>query len=336
MRRLPIILLLLCCAAFYSSGQDIHFSQYFATPLAINPSYAGSFTGDYRAGMNYRQQWGSVTVPYKTFDFYGDMSFNKNRFHQNYFSLGLVMISDRAGDGNLSITKIMGSGSYHFNLSGDKKNFLSLGLQAGYVQKSVDFTKFYFDNQWADAGFDTGLPAGENFEAQSLSYLDVNAGISYAYTGSAKFSFYSGLAVYHLNQPYESFYGNADNRLGMRPVVNVGAIIQLSDAVYLYPSMFYMSQKKAQDVMAGSMISYELGESESQLYAGFFARFGDALIPVIGYQYTHWRGYLNYDINVSSLKVASGGKGAFELSLAYVGWLKKPKNKIIDIPCPRF
>ena len=80
-----------------------------------------------------------------------------------------------------------------------------MGLQAGYVQKSVDFTKFYFDNQCADAGFDTGLPANENFEAQSLDYLDVNAGISYAYTGSAKFSFYSGLALITSTSPMNPF-----------------------------------------------------------------------------------------------------------------------------------
>jgi type IX secretion system PorP/SprF family membrane protein len=250
-------------------AQDIHFSQYYATPLTINPSYTGNFTGDYRAGINYRQQWGSVTVPYRTFDFYGDASFNKNIFHRNYFSAGLCMVADRAGDGDLTVIKVMASGAYHLNLDGDKKNFLSFGVQAGYVQKSVDFTKFYFDSQWNDAGFDTGLPSGENYREASMGYPDVNAGISYSFSGSKNLSFYSGLSLYHLTRPQDSFYEDNENRLGIRPVMNAGAIIKVSDMLYVYPSVIYMAQKKAHEILAGSMISIELNTNSSNLlYAG--------------------------------------------------------------------
>lgn len=337
MKHIITILFFVSLAALQLRAQDIHFSQYYATPLTINPSYTGSFTGDYRAGLNYRQQWGSVTVPYKTFDFYGDMSFNKAKYNRNYFSTGLCLVADRAGDGDLSVTKVMGSGAYHFNLDGNKMHYLSLGLQAGFVQKSVDFSKFYFDNQWNDAGFDTGLPNGENYSAQKIGYADVQAGISYSYSGSDKFSFYSGIAEYHLTRPQDSFYGDDQNRLGVRPAANMGATIRITDQVFIYPSLMYMSEKKAHEFLAGSMLSYELNTASSNLlFAGFFARFGDAMIPAIGYQYEHWRAFINYDVNTSSLKAASGGKGAFELSFVYTGWYKKQPDKVIDFPCPRF
>lgn len=337
MTRTGVILIFLLAAVLQLPAQDIHFSQYFSTPLTINPSYTGSFSGDYRLGLNYRQQWGSVTVPYKSFDIYGDLSFNKNFLHRNYFAAGLYMVSDRAGDGDLSVTKIMGSFAYHLAFDEQKTNFISFGLQAGYVQKSVDFSKFYFDNQWADAGFDLGLPSGENYEAQQTGYADVNAGVSYSFTGSENFAGYAGLAFFHLLRPSDSFYGNEENRLGIRPAINAGAIVRLSDQVYVYPSMIYMSQKKAHEFLAGGMISYELNTASSnQLFAGFYARFGDAMIPVIGYQYERWRAVLNYDVNTSSLKAASGGKGAFEISFVYTGWYKKPRGNMIDLPCPRF
>lgn len=337
MNRLTFLLLLIAAMTCRLTAQDIHFSQYYSTPLNINPSYTGNFTGDYRAGLNYRQQWGSVTVPYKSFDFYGDMSFNKNFLHRNYFSAGIYLVSDHAGDGDLSVTKVMASGAYHLSFDDTKTSFLSLGVQAGFVQKSVNFSNFYFDNQWADAGFDLGLPTGENYAAQQTSYADVNAGLSYSYTGSEKFSFYSGVALYHLLRPGDSFYGNSTNRLGIRPAFNAGAVFQISDQVYLYPSMMYMSQKKAHELLAGSMIGFSLNTvSSNQLFAGLFGRFGDALIPVIGYQYEHWRAMMNYDVNTSSLKNASNGKGAFELSIVYTGWYKKPSGNIIDVPCPRF
>jgi type IX secretion system PorP/SprF family membrane protein len=337
MMRVVVILLFIHAAVGQLPAQDIHFSQYFSTPLTINPSYTGSFVGDYRAGLNYRQQWGSVTVPYKSFDFYGDMSFNKNFIHRNYFSTGLYLISDRAGDGDLSVTKIMASASYHIAFDEEKTNYLSFGLQAGFVQKSVDFSKFYFDNQWADAGFDLGLPSGENYEAQQTGYTDVNAGISYSYSGSDNIGLYAGIAVFHVFRPSDSFYGNTENRLGIRPALNAGASIRLSDQVYIYPSMIYMSQKKAHEFLAGGMLSYSLNTASSnQLFAGLFARFGDAVIPTIGYQFERWRAVLNYDVNTSSLKAASGGKGAFELSIVYTGWYRKQRGNSIDVPCPRF
>lgn len=337
MLRLYSLMLFAIFLAGDLCAQDIHFSQYFSTPLTINPSYTGSFTGDYRAGLNYRQQWGSVTVPYKSFDFYGDVSFNKNFLHRNYFSAGLYLISDRAGDGNLSITKVMASGAYHLAFNDEKSSFLSFGVQAGYVQKSVNFSKFYFDNQWADAGFDLGLPTGENYTSQQTGYTDVNAGISYAYTGSENFSFYTGFALYHLLRPNESFYGNTENKLGIRPSLNAGAVIKVSNQVYVYPSMIFMSQKKAHELLAGGLISYELNTAASnQLFAGLYGRFGDAFIPTVGYQFEHWRAMLNYDVNTSALKAASGGKGAFELSFVYTGWFKKPRQNVIDLPCPRF
>jgi type IX secretion system PorP/SprF family membrane protein len=337
MKRFCTLIILFTVTVKMLVAQDVHFSQYYATPLTINPSYTGSFTGDYRAGINYRQQWGSVTVPYKTFDFYGDMSFNKNRFHHNYFSAGLILVSDRAGDGDLSVTKVMGSGAFHFNPDGNKANFISFGVQAGMVQKSVDFTKFYFDNQWNDAGFDTGLPNEENYLAQKISYPDVAAGISYSYSGSENISIYAGIAAYHILRPQDSFYGNTENRLGIRPAANAGTIIRISDLVYIYPSIMYMYQTKAHELLAGSMLSFELNTSSSnQIFAGLFGRFGDAVIPVIGYQFEHWRAFINYDVNTSELKSASGGKGAFELSISYTGRYKKPTDKIIDLPCPRF
>src|SRR5215467_12867108 len=83
-----------------ASAQDIHFSQYYSAPLTINPALTGGFAGDYRAGVNYRTQWGSVTVPYRTFDLYGDLNIGRRLISRNFWAVGLNVISDRAGDGD--------------------------------------------------------------------------------------------------------------------------------------------------------------------------------------------------------------------------------------------
>ena len=61
--------IMIICASAYAKSQDLHFSQYFNSPLLINPANTGfAPDADWRAGANYRNQWqGVLTNPYKTF-----------------------------------------------------------------------------------------------------------------------------------------------------------------------------------------------------------------------------------------------------------------------------
>jgi len=71
MKRLKHILLLITYnIAFVTciSAQDLHFSQFFNSPLTTNPANTGFIPdADYRIGASYRDQYSSImTVPYKT------------------------------------------------------------------------------------------------------------------------------------------------------------------------------------------------------------------------------------------------------------------------------
>ena len=65
MKRL-IFILFIIAIGFTATGQGIHFSQWYETPLLLNPANAGSYFGDYRANVNYRNQWATVGNSYKT------------------------------------------------------------------------------------------------------------------------------------------------------------------------------------------------------------------------------------------------------------------------------
>ncbi|MEO6357893.1 MAG: type IX secretion system membrane protein PorP/SprF, partial [Ferruginibacter sp.] len=69
--------IILCCmfvllSSLQVAGQDIHFSQFFETPLLRNPALGGLFSGDIRLQSVYRTQWQSVTVPYQTVSLNGE------------------------------------------------------------------------------------------------------------------------------------------------------------------------------------------------------------------------------------------------------------------------
>ena len=48
-------------------GQDIHFSQFYSSPLTLNPAYTGNYEGNWRVMSNYRTQWSAIAEPYKTY-----------------------------------------------------------------------------------------------------------------------------------------------------------------------------------------------------------------------------------------------------------------------------
>src|SRR5215218_5930616 len=119
-------------------AQDLHFSQFFNSPLTTNPANTGFIPdGDYRLGANYRNQWSSImTVPYKTMSIFGDAQLLKDRMENGWIGVGGVILKDVAGSGNLTSTKIYGSVAYH-QLLGDS-SLLSLGFNAGYANKRIN------------------------------------------------------------------------------------------------------------------------------------------------------------------------------------------------------
>ncbi len=67
MKLYKIVCLALLISGSVLQAQDIHFSQYNQAPLALNPALTGLNACDWRATLNYRNQWASVTIPYVTY-----------------------------------------------------------------------------------------------------------------------------------------------------------------------------------------------------------------------------------------------------------------------------
>lgn len=320
-------------------SQDMHFSHYFMnmSPMQQNPATAGAFDGDWRAGLNYRNQWQSVTAPWRTFDAYGDLGFMKNPTKPFYLGAGLFIMRDVAGDGDLGVTKVMANGAFHFKIKNLEQHTLSGGLQLGYVRKSIDWNKLYFHNQWNDASFDQGLPSFEQYSGSSLGYVDAAFGVVYRNQTNDRYNYYASGALHHLLGSKETFYDGGTNKLGMRPVIGAGVGVSVTTKLSVSPSFNYMSQKKASELLLGIMAGYDItGESAKKMvvYGGVYTRMKDAFYPAIGMDYGPWRGFVSYDVNTSELQPASGSRGGIELSLQYVGGVM-PKPQIMMM-CPRY
>ena len=342
--RLAAVAILLL-AMELSHAQDIHFSQFYASPLTLNPAMTGNIAGGYRAAVNYRNQWSSIPAPYSTIAGSFDISVLQCQLGIDHVGLGLAFYNDRAGDGNLNELTGLFSVAYHKGFDPEKRYVLALGGQAGFTQKSVDFNKLIFGNQINDEfQADPTLPNGEPIANTSFSYLDFRGGGLFTAAVNDQVNFYLGGAYNHFTKPTEQFLDNNGtvpvNKLDTRLVVHGGGSFFLNEQFSISPSILFMQQTGSQEINAGAALGYHFGGDRysgpgAGVYLGGWYRVQDAVILVVGADYQNFRLGLSYDINVSDLKVASSSQGGFELALNYVGRLPECQKKM-KLYCPRF
>ena len=157
MIRIKKVIVLAACAMCHvpcAFGQDLHFSQFMNSPLLTNPANTGFMPdGDYRLGVNYRNQWASITAfPYKTMSVFGDVQTLENSDNTGWMGLGGVILRDVAGTGSLTSTKIYGSIAYHQLVNAG--SLISLGFNVGWANKSINAANLTFPSQWNGRFFD--------------------------------------------------------------------------------------------------------------------------------------------------------------------------------------
>src|ERR1035437_7465710 len=101
MRKLLLVIVALCMiCSKVAMGQSIHFSQYYNAPMLLNAANTGLMPeNDYRLGMNYRNQWAAIPVPYNTFSAWGDCKIGgnaNNTNHNNWLGIGFAFFNDKA------------------------------------------------------------------------------------------------------------------------------------------------------------------------------------------------------------------------------------------------
>jgi type IX secretion system PorP/SprF family membrane protein len=327
--RVRILILLLCGLYLPFTmlcGQDVHFSQYFNNPLAVNPSQTGDFEGNWRVAVNYRNQWMALNVPYRTMSASYDQVVYSEK---NKFSAGLYFVNDRSGDLALKVNRVCASGSWNREVNGFG---LSGGLQLGYVLRSVDPYTMPENYNYRTYNFESVSPG------ESMSYLDINVGVA-AKRKFGRFDLESGLAVYHLNHPNESFTG-ANMRLPLKYLFNTAVRTEVMPNLYLKPGMILGYMGGANDIIAGSQVGYTIQgyHKVNEVNGGLFVRNGlfsnlDAIVIMGGVQIKSFNIAVSYDINVSSLSSYGKSYGAFEISIIYRN-ISAP-FKIFTIPCER-
>lgn len=309
------------------SGQDPHFSQFYANPLFLNPAFAGTAVCP-RLIMNYRNQWPSISGTYVTYNASYDQHFDAISG-----GVGLLINTDRAGEGTITTNTV--SGIYSYKLTVNRFFSIKAGFQATYLQKSLDWQKLTFGDQ-IDPKHGYVYNSNEKQPELTKSTTDFAVGL----LGYSE-NIFGGIAVHHLTEPDEGF--NSYSKLPMKFTVHTGGVIDLTGKMRrsrrrkiedptLSPNLLYMQQQNFQQM------NYGMYFNRYPFVAGIWFRQNfqnpDALILLAGFQQSTFKFGYSYDITVSKLSNASGG--AHEFSFAFQFDCRPARKRIRAINCPSF
>lgn len=329
-------------------AQDIHFSQFYMSPLNLNPALTGVMNCNTRVVANYRNQWSQVLRgdAYNTYSVSYDQKIAVGR--SDYFGIGGTFWGDRAGELSFGTTQGRLSFSYSKKMGGYRKSahYLVFGADAGISQRRVDTNNARWPSQHdGNGGFCENCPPPvlEGFNPDFL-HADVSAGLVWFSVLDDKNSYYVGLAMHHLNQPNVSFYGASSvAALTQRFTLHAGGEFEMNRDISLVPGFIYMSQGEHLEINFGTSFRFNLGSrADGQSWQlGAWYRIGnkveggihsDALILSTRFDYGNYGIGFSYDVTVSKLRQAGTANGAFEFSLNYL--ICGPEKR--SVYCPRF
>lgn len=328
-----ITIFTLLSSAVYA--QDIHFAQFYNTPLNINPSLAGNDDGTFQGILNYRSQWNNT---YQTFGLSMDGGLMK-KIDKGFLGVGGAIYRDKQGDVGLSKLNAKLSVAYHNQIS--RQQYFTAGLSGGVAQTSIDRLKLIYDDQYDGAGYNSTFVSNEIlFEPNSIS-PDFSIGANYLFKENefvGKRRFLLGGAIHNLIKVNDAIIGVSQESRKYRYVVHSEASLPVRGTnIEIQPSGFLTMQGLSKELFLGVNVRYELKQESkftdfaktSAVTFGVFARELKSVVAFAGLQLDKYNIGVSYDIDINPNNPVRGG---LELSIKYVN-LTKFDN--VYTPAPR-
>ena len=316
-------------------GQDPSFSQFFSSPLNINPALTGNINADWRMIANFRDQWIGPASPYAT----GSISYDRkiqdkirNYENKNVFSAGSMLMFDRAMAGVQKSVYASLNLAYNVLVFDDDitQHRLAVGFGGIYGRRFIDFSRLDFEEQFTGTGFDVNLPTGENALSDMKPYFSSSAGATYSIKTEIS-NFDIGVAAFHLNRPKQTFLEDEHQFIPIRKVVHANFETKLSDRVLFNANAIYQDQKKASYYSVGGAFGIYVDDIQQTIFnAGLWYWSNNALVPYLGLAYKNLQIGLSYDWTISKLRQATPKPKTFEVTLILRG-IKEPTG---FIHCP--
>lgn len=333
-----IVLAICLTMGFKSLGQDIAFSQFYHSPFFTNPAFLGTETHS-RLFLHYRNQPIATGEGFNT----GQLSFVRPFLSKEAMKprggLGIAIMGDNASS-FLNTFGLNLGGAY--NLSFGKAQHISLGLQAGFYQRSLNIGEITTDAQFQTGVFNSEADIGENFENTSVSFLATSGGLLwYLEDAFQKQKAFLGLAYNNFNRPNLAFFESTSTELPANWTLLGGWRIVDQRNIAITPNFRWIRRLGFSYTNIGAWFTYKLPSqadqkviAEGNLKIG--AWYNTNRLAVMSLEFNQPKYFINfsYDIPAGSNSNAWLGSGAVEiifgLKFSRKQKVKKPVNEPIE------
>lgn len=315
------------------NGQDVFYSQFYNSPMTLNPGLTGFTASDMQFVLNYRNNSQGL-IPYSTYSASGEMKLARMRLKPDIAAVGAMALMDNFNKGALKTFNFRTSGAYHRALGPNYKHYITIGVQLGILQRHTNPDAFSYPVQWVEnVGYNENLPNKETYVQENTLNFDLTTGVFWYGTFNEKISGFSGFSVFHLNNPRQTFLGN-EERFSRRFVVHGGIKYKINSGFFAVPNMIAMFHNKARQITEGVTFEFHVEDSDMALRLGSWFRHSDVgAIVVAGVKYKDFQFAVSSDF-ISRLQTIARSQSAIEFSLVYSHSLKEvaelkanPRNK---------
>lgn len=330
MKHRMLIIYIFCIAPLINYAQDPLFSQFYHSPVYLNPGFAGCSKNTFRAAYASRLQWMNLPDPMQYHTLALDW-FIRGRntdpnissgFIFNHFSEGYI----RTTQASLLFAKNFGS-----NADVEKPWFLNVGVQAGRIWKSVNKDKLLFADQLTQNG-----PNGQPSQAELLQFarkghLDISAGAVFTYGNMM-----IGGAWHHMTTPENGLIGDSkDSKLESRYTAHISFIHDTysnnEGAIVYKPTLIINKQGISKSFLVGSLFDLpdkhiELGvwyrnnwdfSNSHSLVIGLNIKFGKERNYYTSEGNDRYRAGFSYDGELTKKPGIRSTSGSSEIGLLY-------------------
>jgi type IX secretion system PorP/SprF family membrane protein len=322
MKKIILSGIVACLLSFYSLGQQArNYSMWFKNNMQYNAAAVGSNDNNLRLFTNFRYQYFTVMdKPFQTISASLEGKLLKSRLSNGYIGAGVSFMNDMSGDGRYAVSNLVVPVAYHLEMNRD--HHISLGLQAGFYQRSINAGNLTWENQWNGYEFNTSI-TGEGIPNASVQNFDMGAGVMYRYQPDNTNKLIIGYGANHVVRPELSF--NIQDELFMQHTIHIGGSIKGNlSAVGFSPNALIMLQGPNRNVILGSNFDFYLQEPSLRtdffqptiFTFGIYHRYLDAIIANFMFSWKGLTAGLSYDSNISLLPNSSS-VGALEVVLLY-------------------
>ena len=347
LKRYYLLIFLVALFLTPTKGQDFHYTQYFMSPLGVNPALAGAFNGSYRINGIYRDQYrGAAAEPFGGFSLNVDAPIIRGIRKQDWVGVGLRMEQNRSGALGQKLNYYALGAAYHIAMDKKQTNIFTIGAQYG--------TGGYTYNQLVNGDTGGSIISGSLTEQDVMfnasqgtgggtgdptvsggSLNDLSAGVLYnkrfAKTGS---DLKIGVAVEGLLNPNRARRGQDPKGIGLHGFGTYDHVMSKRSSIT--SGAYYYSNKQASAIIVNSIYNYKLKpEDQFMLHGGLGLRNARAALIYVGATIKGVRVGIGYDVDIGASTPATNNHKSIELGVTYLGKIyKKPKPTPI-IYCPR-